>query len=249
MGGGRKRKQPEGDSKTGKAKTNTNNNNMERWIANLAKKSLDPSTAVSSSSKAERQEKRAAKRQRRQQKVQQKQQGRQIDHDAPPTPTTTVVEEDDTTRTTSTQTQQQLRLLAMEFRDAVKRKKQKRPFQGYPLKSKRNRKKKWDMQPRPNDYGGLGLALPSLFLNLEDPAFSRRLEEEFQEHIDGFFGKQRTKAMKKQLDGQMLWRQIQRSKQQQQTTTNKNSSLLDGKKLAKMTPDQRVEAMLEAGML
>ena len=71
--------------------------------------------------------------------------------------------------------------------------------------------------------------------------FERLLEDEFQEHIDGFFGKQRTKAMKKQLDGKMLWRQMAKVKH-----TNQK---VDGRKLADMTPDQRVEAMLKAGLL
>ena len=76
------------------------------------------------------------------------------------------------------------------------------------------------IQPRSRDYNGLGLARPSIFLSLRDDSFIPKLEEEFAEHIDGFFGKQRTKAMKKQLDGNMLWRQLLRKKQQQNLVKN-----------------------------
>ena len=151
---------------------------------------------------------------------------------------------------TTKQSKQRLKTLALFCREAAKRQKiasegkYRPPFQGFPetTKSKKKRKK-WDtdnIQPRPKDYGGLGLALPSLFLSVEDPSFVRLLEDEFQEHIDGFFGKQRTKAMKKQLDGKMLWRQMAKVKH-----TNQK---VDGRKLADMTPDQRVEAMLKAGL-
>jgi len=126
--------------------------------------------------------------------------------------------------------------------------------------------KQWaeeNIQPRPRDYGGLGLALPSLWLPFADPSFSGRLEEEFQQHIDGFFGKQRTKAMKKQLDGNMLWRQLDKARTGSGGGGGKGSSKscksrgklinmsqkINGKKLSDMTPDERVEAMIKAGLL
>jgi hypothetical protein len=102
--------------------------------------------------------------------------------------------------------------------------------------------KKWTpdtVQPRKRDYGGLGIARPSMFLALSDPSFMPKLEQEFQEHIPGFFGKQRTKAMKKQLDGNMLWRQL----------AEKRHAKVNGRKLSEMTPDERVEAMIAAGHL
>lgn len=102
--------------------------------------------------------------------------------------------------------------------------------------------KKWtedSIQPRRRDYGGLGTARPSMFLALSDPSFMPRLEQEFQEHIPGFFGKQRTKAMKKQLDGNMLWRQL----------AEKRHTKVNGRKLSDMNPDERVEAMIAAGHL
>jgi hypothetical protein len=97
------------------------------------------------------------------------------------------------------------------------------------------------VQPRRRDYGGLGLARPSMFLSLRDPSFVPKLEEEFAEHVPGFFGKQKTKAMKKQLDGNMLWRQLA----EKRTTEDR----VGGKKLSTMSPDERVEAMLKAGMI
>jgi hypothetical protein len=242
-----------------KGRAPNSSNGMESWIANLAKQTMDPS-APQLASKAQRQEKRAVKKQRRfeQQQQQQQQQQRQ-----PPQQGEIITKKNITKLGTTSISKKRLRVIAKETLQASKRQqkqpKYKRiPFQGFDESARRRKKgKKWDdqtIQPRPNDYGGLGLALPSLFLSLEDPSFVPRLEEEFREHIDGFFGKQRTKAMKKQLDGQMLWRQLQRSKQQQQQqqqhASNRNASLtINGTKLAAMTPDQRVEAMLKAGML
>mmetsp|Transcript_4606 Transcript_4606/g.5113 ORF Transcript_4606/g.5113 Transcript_4606/m.5113 type:complete len:348 (-) Transcript_4606:194-1237(-) len=71
------------------------------------------------------------------------------------------------------------------------------------------------LQPRKRDYNGLGLARPSLFLSLRDPSFVPRLENEFSEHVETFFGRKvRSKAMKKQMDGNMLWRRLLREKEE-----------------------------------
>ena len=96
------------------------------------------------------------------------------------------------------------------------------------------------IQPRNSEYGGLGLARESLFIPLRDPSFIPRLEDEFAEHIQGFFGKQRTKAMKKQLDGNMLWRQL--------VDKRVHDKKINGRKLGDMSVDERVSAMIEAGM-
>jgi hypothetical protein len=93
------------------------------------------------------------------------------------------------------------------------------------------------IQPRSSDYSGIGLARDSLYIEFSDPSCIPKLEEEFQEHVPGFFGKQRTKAMKRQMDGNMLWRQL---------ANNKNSM---SKKMKSMSPDERVQAMLDAGMI
>jgi hypothetical protein len=103
-------------------------------------------------------------------------------------------------------------------------------------------------KPRKKDYGGLGLARPSLLIDLRDVSFIPKLEEEFAEHVAGFFGKQRTKAMKKQLDGNMLWRRLADKKGGKQGNQNLNIKV-DGKKLKDMTPDERVEAMIKLDMI
>ena len=112
------------------------------------------------------------------------------------------------------------------------------------------------IQPRKRDYGGLGLARPSIGISLRDPSFIPKLEQEFAEHINGFFGKQRTKAMKKQLNGNMLWRQLASAKQalaaQNNNKQNHNSILqqkVNGVKLMDMTTEQRVDAMIKAKLL
>jgi hypothetical protein len=105
---------------------------------------------------------------------------------------------------------------------------------------KRKLNRKWSeesIQPRSSDYSGIGLARKSLFIEFVDPSYFPKLEEEFREHIPGFFGKQRTKAMKRQMDGNMLWRQLQDKK----TTMSK--------KLKNMNPDERVQAMIDSGLI
>ena len=70
-----------------------------------------------------------------------------------------------------------------------------------------------ELQPRTRDYNGQGLARPSLYLPLNDAAFIPRLEEEFAEHIPGFFGKSKTASVKKQKGEEMLWKQRLEEKQ------------------------------------
>jgi len=84
------------------------------------------------------------------------------------------------------------------------------------------------------------LARPNLLLSLRDVSFIPKLEEEFAEHVVGFFGKQRTKAMKKQLDGDMLWRRLQKQKDGKKGGKEQNLNIkLDGKKLSDMPVDER----------
>ena len=121
-----------------------------------------------------------------------------------------------------------------------------------------------NIQPRKRDYGGLGMARPSLLILLRDESFIPKFEEEFQEHINGFFGKIRTKAMKKQLDGNMLWRKVLKVKtgsgsgtggkgdgvgRKQKKNMNPQEVKWNGKKLVDMTPDERVEAMIKLGLI
>ena len=93
------------------------------------------------------------------------------------------------------------------------------------------------IQPRSCDYSGIGMARNSMLIEFVDPSYYPKLEEEFHEHIPGFFGKQRTKAMKKQTDGNMLWRRMANSKQGM------------SKKLKGMSPDERVESMIDSGLM
>jgi hypothetical protein len=125
----------------------------------------------------------------------------------------------------------------------------------------RPRRSQWDcesIQPRKRDYGGMGLARTSLFLPFNDPSYIPKLTQEFQEHVPGFFGRQRTKAMKKQLNQNMLWKQVRSvaasasSPLQQSDRKGLQKTLpvrVSGKKLADMTPDERVEAMIRAGLI
>ena len=130
-----------------------------------------------------------------------------------------------------------------------------------PKRGKATKQRKYEtsnIQPQKRDYGGLGLARPSLFLPLLDPSFIPKFEAEFEEHVVGFFGKQRTKAMKKQLDGDLLWRRLRAQKEQGGGATKGKKSKgkeswqdkkVDGKKLSDMSPDDRVEAMIRLGLI
>ena len=95
------------------------------------------------------------------------------------------------------------------------------------------------------------MARPSMWIDLQDPSSLPKLREEFAEHIPGFFGKQRTKAMKKQLDGDMLWRQMLQKKREGDGDGNGGGKNPNKKKKKKreMSADERVEAMLQAGAI
>lgn len=97
----------------------------------------------------------------------------------------------------------------------VAKKKYRAPYDPgkIPVASVSNRK--LNLQPRRSDYGGIGLARESIYIPLDVNGWRGKLCKKFREHIPGFFGKQRTKAMKKQTDGDMLWRQRLAIKQQQ----------------------------------
>ena len=108
-----------------------------------------------------------------------------------------------------------------------------------PKASKKRKRGKWSeesIQPRRSDYSGIGLARVSMYIEFIDPSYFPKLEEEFREHIPGFFGKQRTKAMKRQTDGNMLWRRLADEKKKKG----------NNKKFKGMSADERVQAMLDA---
>lgn len=92
------------------------------------------------------------------------------------------------------------------------------------------------IQPRKSSYGGIGLARSTYYLPFSDLSFKAKLEEEFSEHIDGFFGKQRKRAMKKQLDKDMLWKRLLREKKEG-----------PNEKGRKLSPDLKVNAIIDAG--
>ena len=201
---------------------------MESWISSLAKEATSSESTVVLS-KEERKQKRAAKKAKRQQHLElmkrppvssHKQEGLQRKKSP----------------VSSKQRLRQLTILLQEIRAMYD--KDYRPFQAPPYKKRKT--KGWNeitIQPRPSDYSGIGLARESLYMSFKDPSFFPTLEEEFSEHIPGFYGKQRTKAMKRQLDGNMLWRQL----------ADKKIKL--DKRFKGMTPDQKVEAMINSGMI
>lgn len=107
------------------------------------------------------------------------------------------------------------------------------------MASKKRKRGKWSensIQPLRSDYSGIGLARMSMYIDFLDPSYYPKLEEEFREHIPGFYGKQRTKAMKRQTDGNMLWRRLADDKK-------KNSN---NKKFKNMSTDERVLAMIDS---
>ena len=68
-------------------------------------------------------------------------------------------------------------------------------------------------QPRSRDYGGLGLAQPSIYLEFTDPSWSARLATDFATHVAGWSGKPpMVQAVKKQRDANLLWKRLQRAK-------------------------------------
>ena len=212
------------------------------WLTALVKESAaeDPFT---SSSKQERIDKRNAKQRRRQAKYLAK--GVKRD-DRGEKSTRDVIDDTkiETSRGNFELNKRNLRRLAAQMHTVVAPRVESthrpRPYQGQAATI--FKKRKWEatsIQPRRNDYGGIGLARKSLFLEMDDPSFRAKLDEEFLEHIPGFFGKQRTKAMKKQLNSSMLWKQM----------STKKDIKIDGKRLGDMKPDEQVEAMIRAGML
>jgi DNA polymerase III gamma/tau subunit len=206
------------------------------WLTSLIQQS---GPAADVPSKAERIQKRQAKKRRREE--------RQQHHEATPSflqERRRVEADERSNKNTSQSTSKKLKSLAKCMQTCVAdfEIKKRNMYVSKEPKGKAVVWKKWTpetVQPRKRDYGGLGIARPSMFLALSDPSFMPKLEQEFQEHIPGFFGKQRTKAMKKQLDGNMLWRQL----------AEKRYAKVNGRKLSDMTPDERVEALIAAGHL
>jgi hypothetical protein len=233
------------------------------WITALAKKATsidDASNKPLVSSKAERIERRAAKKRRRQERKQQQstaESHRNTEEDnnvweRPDEPKQSAAAISSHHRTAmNRQSRECMKELESTLHGCISTMDQpamshRKPYQP-PESTKKgkatsgNQLSQDRVQPRPRDYGGLGLARPSMLIPLRDPSFVPKLEEEFAEHVPGFFGKQRTKAMKRQLDGNMLWRQLSDKRVADQK--------IGGKKLSEMSPDERIDAMIKAGMI
>lgn len=104
-----------------------------------------------------------------------------------------------------------------------------------------------ELQPRRRDYNGQGLVRPSLFLPLNDPSFVPKLEFEFAEHIDGFYGKAKTKSAKKQSDENMLWRRCLKAKEVEGDSSG--SSRKKKKKKRGVGGEDRVDSMIRQGVM
>lgn len=213
---------------------------MNDWIASLAKQSAATSEAAAPAvaSKEERKRKRAAKKARREQRQEERK------RPAVERSSESLEKPSHAPQQAAAASKRRLRQLTQLWQE-VREHQNDQPSRRYipdPSSTRRIKRKKplneTNIQPRPSDYSGIGLARKSLYLALDDPAHIPKLEEEFAEHIPGFFGKQRTKAMKKQLDGNMLWRRL---------ADQKKGGV--PKKFAKLSPDDRVQAMIDAGML
>jgi hypothetical protein len=201
---------------------------MNDWISNLAKEA-STSEAAAIPSKEERKRKRAAKKAKRQDQIDAKRPAVDL---YKPSQKSTGKRQANLTKLRMRQLHDVLELI----RD-IHKKKDYIPFQAPAYKKRKT--KGWNedtIQPRPSNYSGIGLARDSLWISFKNPSFFPSLEEEFREHIPGFFGKQRTKAMKRQLDANMLWRKLADKKK-------------TDKKFKGMTPDQRVEAMINSGII
>lgn len=114
-----------------------------------------------------------------------------------------------------------------------------------------------NIQPSNRMYQRLGLAKPSILLLLNDEEFVSQFEQEYKEHIPGF-KKQRTNARKKQSEGPpILWRKLQSLKNGDNggcSMKNWNGKHLlnltvGKKKFMDMTPDEKVELLLQNNMI
>jgi len=116
-----------------------------------------------------------------------------------------------------------------------------------PPKPKKKKKLTSDapyLQPRSKDYNGQGLARPSIFIDLEEPGFEPLFAKEFFTHVDGFYGKVKTKAMKKQRAAEAMG-----AGGGEMGGAVDASALMKGKGMEGLTPDQKVEMLMRKGML
>lgn len=255
----------------GKKRSSGTDQGLEAWAADLARKVHEGSGTttgtLSATSKAERIEKRQEKRARRLDNKVASVNAKSklnvpVSTSGYKTKTTTKITSRQDSCSTAHARLQRLAQLVDERVLSVKQAcaanaRRPKPYSPTPAISKKRRRQRDEtIQPRASDYGGIGLARESLNITFDDPSWQPKLEQEFAEHIAGFYGKQRTKAMKKQLDGNMLWRRLLADKQTTGITSSKPTKKLSaqattahGKKLSSLTPDERVEALIRAGLV
>ncbi len=217
------------------------NHAMNDWITSLAKQASISGETNPTLPKQERLQQRAAKKARRQQRQEDRKRPIESNDKAP---TKILPQKRATDHNSSKRRLKRLAELWIALRKEHQTDQRQRVYAPDNTSDRIKRKhalNEENIQPRTCDYSGIGLARKSLFLPFQDPSHIRKLEEEFLEHIPGFFGKQRTKAMKRQLDGNMLWRKLADQKQ-------KGGDVLP-KKFAHLSPDERVQAMIDAGMI
>jgi hypothetical protein len=257
---------PSASSSSSEKKSGKNHDGMDDWIASLAKQVTKGDTAQGqppTTTKEERIQKRSAKKaqkqQQQQQERQQHQQERQQHHhdgqrrQQSVNPKTLPHKKTKTTDTESVQ--RRLKRIAQWMVTLQSEHDVTKGIYTTPTDPDRVRRTRAlneiNIQPRTCDYSGIGLARKSLFIPLQDPSHIPKLTQEFKEHIPGFFGRQRTKAMKRQLDGNMLWRQLANQKRQQVDGSGGGGGGggMLSKKFANLSPDERVQAMIDAGMI
>lgn len=252
-----------GKKRAHEATKKNGNGQLEDWATALAARTTASETTTTT--KTERIEKRLAKKRRREESKQERGKSNPIfeapaeENDASSQKKPSARREHSAVASRASKQLHRLNLLSQKVEERVALIKQnssktwKKPYSPVPIVPKKRRRQREDcQQPRASDYGGIGLARASLWIPLDDPSWQPKLEEEFAEHVPGFFGKQRTKAMKKQVDGKMLWRQLVAEKQGQDLSSKQKlpgNQKINGKKLSAMSPDERVEAMIRAGMI
>ena len=221
-------------SNTHESKINGNNTqSSDDYINSLVRMIGTNDKLVDETSKAKRIEKRKAKKMERELRIQQKRKLNERKNNARNLPIKSKRRSQHSI--TPSILKEKFQILAEMLIEVVKKYNQSRTISRgnndssllTDLISKRFHKVKTNIdsiQPRKSSYGGIGFARDSYYISLDDPSFIAKLEEEFAEHIDGFFGKQRTKAMKKQLDKDMLWKRLMKEKMVGKKPTSENET-------------------------
>ncbi|KAK3261894.1 hypothetical protein CYMTET_29229 [Cymbomonas tetramitiformis] len=78
------------------------------------------------------------------------------------------------------------------------------------------------LQPTTAHYGGMGVARPSIWIDLEDPNYLKRFEKVYNEFVQGCNGQK--KRVKSEQDKNMLWRQLSNKDKPAVPQTERKSS-------------------------